>query len=70
LATDGDPNTVWNSGGPPTQWIELDMGYDRMVQTVNMLPAMYPNGPVNHNVYGRTNAEQWVSPGCLERVGC
>ncbi|MEO5672287.1 MAG: hypothetical protein ABIR26_16490 [Ramlibacter sp.] len=59
-AADGNPYTVWNSGGPPTQWIDLDMGFDRMVQTVNMLTAMYPHGPVNHNVYGRTSAGQWV----------
>ncbi|HSV53283.1 MAG TPA: discoidin domain-containing protein [Burkholderiaceae bacterium] len=62
---DGDPNTLWNSGGPPTQWIDIDLQRDRQVMQIHLLTAQAPNGPTNHNVYGRTQAGQWVGLGIL-----
>ena len=50
---DGDPETVWNAGGHPVQWIEIDLGaafdIDRMVLTV----AQDPGGVTAHRVSGR-----------------
>jgi hypothetical protein len=43
-AVDGDPNTVWNSGGYPTQWIELDLGRPQAIGKLRLLPAQNPNG--------------------------
>lgn len=60
-AVDGNFSTLWNSGAFPAQWIELDMGSDRMVGNLNLVTGMYPNGPVNHEVLGRTAAGAWVS---------
>jgi predicted amidohydrolase YtcJ/peptidoglycan hydrolase-like protein with peptidoglycan-binding domain len=55
-AVDGDPETVWNSGGGPTQWIEIDLGaafdLDRIVLTV----AQSPGGVTSHRVYGGAGA--------------
>jgi hypothetical protein len=45
-AVDGDPNTMWNSGGRPTQWIQLDLGRPQAIGKLRLLPAQDPNGPV------------------------
>jgi hypothetical protein len=29
---DGSSNTYWTAGGPPTQWIQLDLGRQTAVQ--------------------------------------
>ncbi len=63
--TDNNPNTLWNSGGGASQWIDIDVGYDRVVSKIQLLTAQYPFGVTQHNIYGRTNAGQWVYFGML-----
>ena len=58
-AADGNTETLWNSGGPPTQWIDIDLGYDRAISRLRMLTAQLPAGNTVHNLYGRTEAGQW-----------
>ncbi len=55
-AADGNPNTTWNSGGPAKQWIDIDLGSERMFSKLRMLTAQYPAGQTIHKVYGRTEA--------------
>jgi hypothetical protein len=62
---DGDPNTAWNSGGPPTQWIDIDIQRDRQIKQIRLLTSQWPSGPTTHNIYGRTQAGHWVALGTL-----
>jgi uncharacterized protein YbdZ (MbtH family) len=55
-AADGNPGTSWNSGGAPTQWIEIDLKKDRNISRLRMLPAQSPDGMTTHVVYGRTSS--------------
>lgn len=68
-AADGNPNTSWNSGGPPTQWIDIDLGSDRLFSKLRMLPEMSNWGQVVHNIYGRTSAGEWHFFGTSGSVG-
>ena len=58
LAADGNPNTAWNSGGPPTQWIDIDLGSERMASKIRILPSQVPKGEVKHKIWGRNSSGQ------------
>lgn len=62
-AADGNPNTIWNAGGGPTQWIDIDLGSERMFSILRMLPAQNPPGNTVHHVWGRNDAGQWFDFG-------
>ncbi|TQL87448.1 discoidin domain-containing protein [Delftia sp. HK171] len=63
LAADGNPNTIWNSGGAAPQWIDIDLGSERVFSILRMLPAQSPAGMTSHRVYGRNTAGQWFELG-------
>jgi hypothetical protein len=50
-AVDGDPNTAWNSGGPPPAWIELDLTRTMTLSKVRLLVGQSPAGPTTHQLY-------------------
>lgn len=52
-AVDGNLSTDWGSGGPPPQWIEIDLGAPSRVERVNMLVTQYPNGETVHRILFR-----------------
>jgi hypothetical protein len=52
-AVDGDPETIWSSGGHPMQWIQLDLGSVFDLDRLVLLPAQSPEGPTVHQVWGR-----------------
>jgi hypothetical protein len=58
LAVDGDSagDAVWNAGGGPPQWIEVDLGGAVRVAAVRLVVAQFPPGPTRHRVLGRTSA--------------
>ncbi|MCG8985872.1 discoidin domain-containing protein [Delftia acidovorans] len=62
-AADGNPNTIWNAGAGPTQWIDIDLGSERMFSILRMLPAQNPAGNTVHHVWGRNDAGQWFDFG-------
>lgn len=62
-AADGNPNTIWNSGAGPTQWIDIDLGSERMFSTLRMLPSQNPAGSTTHHIWGRNDAGQWFNFG-------
>ncbi len=49
--TDGNPATIWNSGGYPTQSIRLDLGRTYALGKVRLLVAQSPSGSTNHTIY-------------------
>ncbi|MDR0226335.1 MAG: discoidin domain-containing protein [Burkholderiaceae bacterium] len=62
-AADGNPNTIWNAGAGPTQWIDIDLGSERMFSVFRMLPAQNPAGNTVHHIWGRNDAGQWFDFG-------
>lgn len=52
LAVDGDLGTLWNSGGGPTQWIELDLGAEYTIGQIGLSMSQYPEGRTVHRIYG------------------
>lgn len=62
-AVDGNTSTLWNSGGPPTQYIDIDMYFDRTIKRVELMPAQLPDGPTTHHLFGRTQAGTWIFVG-------
>jgi hypothetical protein len=52
LAVDGDLGTLWNSGGGPTQWIEIDLGAEYNIQEFRLTVSQYPEGATVHRILG------------------
>lgn len=53
-AVDGDPSTLWNSGGFAPQWIEIDLGRDYPISAIALMTAQYPMPALTvHRVTGR-----------------
>jgi F5/8 type C domain len=50
-AVDGDPNTVWNSGGGPPAWIELDLNQTVTLVKVHLLVEQSPAGQTTQQLY-------------------
>lgn len=53
LAVDGDLGTLWNSGGGPIQWIEIDLGAAYNISEIRLTVSQYPNGPTAHELLGK-----------------
>ncbi|WKZ49004.1 MAG: discoidin domain-containing protein [Anaerolineales bacterium] len=60
LAVDGDFGTLWNSGGGPTQWIEIDLGAEFAISEIRLSVSQYPEGRTVHQVKGRSADGQFV----------
>jgi hypothetical protein len=60
LAVDGDLGTLWNSGGGPTQWIEIDLGAEHTIQEISLTTSQYPEGRTVHRILGRSTSGQFV----------
>lgn len=51
-ASDQDPNTVWNSGGPAPAWIQLDLNREVVPSRVRLHAERHHSGSSSHNVIG------------------
>lgn len=56
-AVDGDSDTIWNSGGGPPAWIEVDLGAATALSEIRLTVSQFPAGATKHQVWGR------VAPG-------
>ena len=54
FAVDGLPESddVWNAGGGPPQWIEVDLESTALLAGVRLVVAQFPAGPTRHRVLG------------------
>lgn len=83
LAFDGSIATVWNSGGPPPQWIEVDLGAAVPLTRIRLAVEQSPAGATTHAVSvsvdgapardvnvvsGQTESGQWLELPILHRV--
>ena len=48
FATDGDPETVWNSQNFPAQWISIALDGLYLVERIELVVAQVPPGPTTH----------------------
>lgn len=53
LAVDGDFGTLWNSGGGPKQWIQIDLGGSFNILEIRLSISQYPEGETIHQVLGK-----------------
>lgn len=53
LAVDGDFGTLWNSGGGPVQWIEIDLGAEYSLSEIRLTISQYPEGQTVHQIKGK-----------------
>lgn len=49
-AVDGDLGTWWGAGGPPSQWIEIDLDGPQTIASLRLTPSQFPAGPTVHRV--------------------
>ena len=56
---DGVLDTVWSAGAGPIQWVELDLGASRTVESIRLLVAQDPPGPTTHVVSARGESGDW-----------
>ena len=59
LAVDGDLGTLWNSGGFPRQWIEIDLGAEYNIREIRLTTSQYPEGMTLHRVLGRSTSGEF-----------
>ncbi|MBL8089890.1 MAG: discoidin domain-containing protein [Anaerolineales bacterium] len=60
FAVDGDLGTLWNSGGGPTQWIEIDLGKEYNILKIELTISQYPAGKTTHRIFGGNASRQYV----------
>lgn len=60
LAVDGDLGTLWNSGGGPRQWIEIDLGAEYDIHEFRLTISQYPEGATTHRILGRSANGQFT----------
>jgi hypothetical protein len=56
-AVDGDPETTWNSGASPRQWLRFEFGAPRAITGVRLAVSQYPAGPTVHRIWAGTTEE-------------
>jgi hypothetical protein len=61
LAVDGDYDTEWNAGDGPPQWIEIDLGEDYNITTINLHVAQFPDGSTVHKLEGKNSSGDWIT---------
>ena len=52
---DGNPETIWNAGAGPEQWIQIDLGKPTVVRTIRLIISQYPAGETVHQIWGGAN---------------
>jgi hypothetical protein len=50
-AVDGNLNNLWNSGEFPSEWIEIDLGSESLVDRVRLLVSQSPAGNTVHQLF-------------------
>lgn len=67
MAVDGDRGTLWNSGGGPVQWIEIDLGDEYSVGEIELTIAQDPPGSTTHRLLLAGAGGQFVEAAVFEQ---
>ena len=51
-AFDGNLETIWNSGQDAEGWIQIDLDQMRMITSIRLIVAQYPEGETVHQIWG------------------
>jgi|GEM_PF-1670230 len=51
MAFDGSASTSWNAGNYASQWIEVDLGQEYYLYSIQLLIAQLPGGSTTHEVW-------------------
>lgn len=57
MAVDGKISTAWNSGGFPSQWMEIDLLAAVDIRAMELVVAQSPAGRTKHLIYSRASRE-------------
>jgi hypothetical protein len=60
FAVDGDFGTLWNSGGGPKQWIEIDLGRNYNIMEIRLTTSQYPAGRTVHTIHVKSTDGQFT----------
>lgn len=60
FAVDGDLGTLWNSGGGPIQWIEIDLGKEYDILKIELTISQFPAGKTTHRILGANTSRQYI----------
>jgi hypothetical protein len=55
-AIDGNPETVWNAGAHPEQWIQIDLGKLTAVSSIRLIISQHPAGETVHQIWWGADA--------------
>jgi hypothetical protein len=55
-AVDGLIDTLWNAGGPPGGWIEIDLGSVYDLAMLRLVVAQTPSGRAVHKIWGKATS--------------
>lgn len=64
-AVDGDPATVWNSGGAAPRWLRVDLGANKIISKARMLVEQSPAGQTTHVLEGSLDGVTFYTLGTL-----
>ncbi|HEY5982459.1 MAG TPA: amidohydrolase family protein [Anaerolineales bacterium] len=56
-AVDGNPDTVWNSGAGPRQWLRFEFDPPRAITSVRLVVAQDPEGNTVHRLWAGTTED-------------
>lgn len=59
-AVDGNTAKDWGSGGPPPQWIEIDLGAPARVERIHLLVTQHPSGDTVHRILVRATEGEFA----------
>lgn len=60
LAVDGELGTIWNSGGGPVQWLEIDLGNEYNLSQIKLMVSQYPSGLTMHLVKAAKASRKFI----------
>jgi|688.fasta_scaffold28952_3 Ca2+-binding RTX toxin-like protein len=64
-AFDNDFSAYWNAGSFPVQWIEVDLGKEYALNTIQLLTAQLPDGNTTHEIWVSNQPIAWSANGVL-----
>jgi hypothetical protein len=62
---DNDFSKYWNAGNFPVQWIEVDLGKEYALNTIQLLIAQLPDGNTTHEIWVSNQPIAWSGNGVL-----
>ncbi|MCI0552634.1 MAG: discoidin domain-containing protein, partial [Anaerolineae bacterium] len=59
-AFDENPETLWNAGAGPEQWIQIDLGQPTTISAIRLIISQFPDGETVHQIWGSADANNLI----------